>query len=164
MTEHRPSRVGAAAAIVLLAVSGIALAGALMMFLASVFGPAQSDPHGYVGIFSAIFGLLVAPVFLLALVLVFGRRHRWVAIVVSIVISLAALGFGALLVSSALETRSSVGVNVPFLVVGCIFALLGLWLAWSTVSAASGRRRRRHASREAGPTRPGPQDSRPQDR
>jgi hypothetical protein len=125
MTERRPSRGGAAAAIVLLAVSGTALAGVLMMFLAAGLGPAQSDPHGYARIFSAIFGLLVAPVFLLALVLVFGRRHGWVALVVSIVISLVALGFGVLLVSSALETRSSVGVNVPLLAVGCIFALLG---------------------------------------
>jgi len=101
MTEERRSGAGAAAAMVLLAFSGAALTGALLLFLTSVT-QGRSDPHGYVMIFSALIGLVCTPVFLLALLLVFGRRP-WVRLTVSIIVSFFTVGLGHFLVLSALR-------------------------------------------------------------
>ncbi len=92
MSEERRSGAGAAAAMVLFALSGAALTGALLLFLTSVT-PGRSDPHGYVMIFSALIGLVCTPVFLLALLLVFGRRP-WVRLTVSIIVSFFTVGLG----------------------------------------------------------------------
>jgi len=150
MSEERRSGAGASAAMVLFALSGAALTGALLLFLTSVT-PGRSDPHGYVMIFSALIGLVCTPVFLLALLLVFGRRP-WVRLTVSIIVSFFTVGLGLFLVLSALETLSSVGrLNLTLLVPGCVFLLTGVGLAGSTVvRAVSGRRRRRDAARPTG--------------
>jgi len=90
-------------------------------------------------------------VFLLALLLVFGRRP-WVRLTVSIIVSFFTVGLGLFLVLSALETLSSVGrLNLTLLVPGCVFLLTGVGLAGSAVvRAVSGRRRRRDAARPTG--------------
>jgi len=146
MSEPRRSGAGAAAAVVLLVVSGTALAGAVLLFLTAV-GAGRSDPHGYTVIFSAIIGLVAAPVFLLALALVFGRRHAWVPLAVSVILSILAMGLGLLLVSSVVEAWSHTGrVSLAVLVAGGALLLLGaVTAAWTVLGAMSRRRRtRRH--------------------
>ncbi len=159
MSEPRRSGAGAAAAVVLLVVSGTALAGAVLLFLTAV-GPGRSDPHGYSMIFSAIIGLVSAPVFLLALALVFGRRHPWVSLAVNIFLSLLSMGLGLLLVSSVVEAWSHTGrVGLTLLVPGCALLLLGAVIAGSSLLGAIRTWRRTRRQRRAGATDTGPWDA-----